>query len=204
MPDVDSAQQPLYQGGVDIANDYAFESGVCVLPIAEDPPESEGELQTWSPVRVMRLHAPYRIRRQSYTARKQNNPPVVPEPADTGKFIFLGGAMGVSNVLNQGYANYDWVVSTEFSYVENCVSRPEDGLVLGAPPWDTDIEVVNRFNIQPATPTIGAISEAGAEAKVGFQMGVDTEAAEFDFGVYGYNNRSFFPGQFFSDELFNA
>lgn len=202
-PGADDLQQPLYDGGASIVNDYVLDPGVCVLPLAEDPPTSDGELATYSPVVILRLHAPYRIRRMSYAARKQNNPPVVPTPDDTGKFIFLAGSITFTNGLNAGYANYDWQVNAEYVFVENCVSRTEDGFVLGSPPYNTNVEGQNANDYPSGKPTIGAISEAGMDALVGWRM-MDTISPELNQGLYAYNNRSYFPKSFFSDDMVNS
>lgn len=218
MPRPDQKQAPLYPAGVDIVNDYQFEPGVCILPLAEDPPEmsdeetgdNTGALKDWSPVVVLRLHAPYRVRRQTTSAKKQNTPPVVPSPADAGKFVFAGGAISIANALNMTNANFDWLVNTEYVFVENCVSRNQDGFVLGAPPYDTLIETGNSqaFGILPSQlptgmgPEFGAVASAGSEAQTGWMMAQNL-FSEANNGVYGYNNRSFYPGNFLDDKLSN-
>jgi hypothetical protein len=128
-----------------------------------------------------------------------------------GKFVFVGGGVSFVNAMNTSLANYDWLVTTEYTYVENCVSRSEDGFVLGSPPYDTVIEeqnaaefagIYSALSPPPGGPKIGAISEAGQEAQVGWIMGNRTEQTN-PLGLYGYNNRSFFPGQFLDDDLVN-
>lgn len=200
---IDSSQTGLYVGGEDIRNEYEFDPGVCVLPVAEDAPASTTALQTWTPVVVLRLHAPYRIRRVKYDVTKQNAPPVIPTPGyDAGKFIFTGGTVGMWAVQNQNFTLWDWTAICEYTYVENCVSRAIDGLVLGSPPWSylsTEAEVAT---IPPANATIGAISAAGAEPRMGL-----TQATRINFistGSYFYNLPSYFPGVFFSDNLVNG
>lgn len=210
MPGKDQNQAPLYPGGVDIQNDYHLEPGVCVLPLAEEPPTDTEALKTWSPVVVLRLHAPYRVRRQNTRTLKQNNPPVVPAPADKGKFVFTGGDISVINGLNVTNANFDWIVSTDYVFVENCVSRNQDGFVLGSPPYETVMDKKNAAEfggLQSNLPTemgpqVGAVASAETPAKVGWMMGQNVFASEFV--PYGYNCPSFFPGTFLDDTLANA
>ncbi len=124
-------------------NTYVMVPGTCVLPVAEEPPTDETALAAWSPVVVFDLHAPYRIRKLSNLAEKKNNPPVVPAPGDTGSFVFLGGSLTVVPVVNNTFSNYDWVVQSEYAYVENCVSRVEDGFVLGGLPYQAAATPIN-------------------------------------------------------------
>ena len=191
-------------------NTFEFNPGVCILPIAEDPPTDPVALAAWSPVVVLRLHAPYRIRTHRYGAYKQNAPPVVPKPADEGAFVFIGGQVRVNCAMNMSLSLYDWDVNTQFQYVENCVSRPQDGMVLGVPPYTTlssqdnsqiyggalDIGTAASGGLQ------GAIRLAGYDAKVGYNQG---KQVDFDSTIpYVYNSPSFFPGNFFSDLLANG
>lgn len=201
----DGVQASLYENGVVIANEFAFDSGVCVLPVAEDAPESEGELASWSPVVILRLHAPYRVRRTNYRADKSTNPPVMPTPEkDSGTFVFVGGSLGVRNVLNQSYSTYDWTVNTDFLYVENNVSRNRDGYVLGVPPWKTVSSAANEAGIAAATPTVGAVAHAGREVLVAKNMGDNISPDAASAGTYLYNMPSYLPGTFFSDNLVNG
>jgi hypothetical protein len=103
--DTNQAGRDLYQGGQGVLNEYAFDPGVCVLPVAEDDPGGAD----WSPVVVCRLHAPFRTRKTRYDSQKQQNPPVVPTPADTGAFVFSRPQDG----LVLGLPAYTWTSSLE-------------------------------------------------------------------------------------------
>lgn len=186
----------LYESGPALLNDYTLMSGVCVIPVAEEPPEDPEELKTWSPVIKLQLHAPYRIRNAKYIARKNNSPPVLPSPGDTGKFIFLGGSVSFLNAPNSA-SNFDWSCNAAYSYVENCVSRTLDGFVLGTIPFQLMSQTQNQ-QAAGGSPTIpyGAISEAGLDAKVGWLQSAT--------GPTYYNTPSYFPGLFFNDGLMNA
>lgn len=196
-------QDGLYQNGFDINNAYTFEPGAYMLPIAEDPPTNPEELKTWSPVEIIRVHAPYRLRHVSYKTVKQNNPPVLPTPGDTGAFKFLSGSVGIGTALNQSFTNFDWMAMGEYTYVENCVSRTEDGLVLGINPYQFAVTEMNAaaYGIPPVSNLVGAIRQAGLAPLVGKQMGDQTSPQA---AAWGYNEPSFFPGSFFSDDLLNG
>lgn len=213
-------QAGLYPDGVGKFNEYDLVPGVCILPVAEDPPTSASELRDYSPVIVARLHAPYRIRRVRYDAKKDNNPPVgIPAPDDAGKFVFVGGTISVQTRVNSSLVNYDWNVGAEYLFVENCVSRVEDGFVLGSsmvPPAmaQENAQTVGGNVFAPAgslsvgaigaalgtSGPQGAIVSAGVDAKTGYRM---AQTINF-FGRWGYNQDSFLPGEFFNDRIVNG
>lgn len=200
---VDTRQQTNYPEGVRVRNDYTLEPGVCVLPLAQDPPTAQAELANWSPVVVLRLHAPYRLRRVNYDTMKQKNPPVLPSPESTGAFVFVGGTLIFNNALDNSLSNYDWRTQADYLYVENCVSRTQDGFVLGLPPYDTATMPRNYQTYPPNSPGVGAIAEAGADARVGYTMGT-TIGNYISSGAWGYNVCSFFPGNLFNDNIVNG
>lgn len=209
MPQPLEVQTDLYPQGAAGHNSYTFEPGVCVLPLAEEPPTSPGELANWSPVVVLQLHAPYRVRRYEYSAKKENNPPIIPAPGNVGKFVFTGGSLTVLQpALNTTLTNYDWSVGAVYEYVENCVSRIQDGFVLGAPPYPlvTDVENAQSVGLSvfsassPSAPSLGAVSQAGVDAVVGYRMG---QGINFS-GSWGYNQATFLPGVFFNAGLPNG
>jgi hypothetical protein len=200
--DTNQAGRDLYQGGQGVLNEYAFDPGVCVLPVAEDDPGGAD----WSPVVVCRLHAPFRTRKTRYDSQKQQNPPVVPTPADTGAFVFTGGNILLTTQLNPSFQRFDWTVVTEYTFVENCRSRPQDGLVLGLPAYTWTSSLENLQGIGQATPANldGAVAQAGYDAKVGFQQAYVQAAAIANDGNWSYNTSSFFPGQFFDPNMANG
>lgn len=207
MATLDNNQAAQYTDGT--VNVYEFEPGVCVLPIAEDPPTDPEALKTWSPVVILRLHAPYRRRTHQYGAYKQNAPPVIPKPADTGAFIHVGGTLRIQVSQNSMNSLYDWDVNSINTYVEDCVSRPQDGCVLGTGPW-TPIASYENSQIYGGALGIGfaisgppgAIRQAGEFARAGYGQSLQVD---FDTTMgYSYNSPAFFPGVFFSDILANG
>lgn len=173
----DLVQSGLYDG-IGNANEYTMLPGVCILPLAEDSPTDFTALQTYSPVVIARLHAPYRIRKYNFSEQKQNNPPVVQTPQDVGAFVFIGGSLSFYNQFNTTWWNSDWNVTGGYIYVENCVSRPQDGYVLGSvTPFTNDPDLANRdyylggTTAQQLGITIGAIAQAGSNALAGYVYG---------------------------------
>lgn len=208
MPEVpqiplDNQQVTLYND-LSIVNNYDFDPGVCILPLAEDPPTNPEELATWSPVVTLRLHAPYRIRKVQYNLNKQNNPPVIPSPVDVGNFVFVSGSIMVSNGQNTSNCNYDWTVISNYIYVEDCASRIQDGLVLGSPPYtrNTTIENANNSGIAQRGIFVGAATEAGYEVLVGINQSNLVNLANQD--GWGYNSPAYLPGKFFDSYLING
>lgn len=184
-----------YLNGPGIHNRFHIVEGVCVLPVAEAPPTDAGELAEWSPVAVMRLHSPYRIRRSSFAATKQTRPPVLPAPGSEGKFEFVGGSLDFATVPNAN--TFDWYCGTEFVYVENCVSRTIDGFVLGTGPFQFPAQQQAELSTgNPLASSPGAISQAGGDAKRGF--------SDQSNGPNSYTSMSFFPGLFFNSEMNNG
>lgn len=220
-------QAGLYPVGIGKINEYTLHPGVCVLPLAEDPPTNPTELGNWSPVVVLRLHASYRQRRVVYRSNKTNNPPAgIPSPASQGAFVFVGGEIGVTTALNSSMTNFDWTVVTEYDFVENCVSRVEDGFVLGSYQVPTTMSAQNAqmetgtdvFGPPPAGDAVpgpmsgqgqrakvlispGAVGYAGVDAQTGFVMGA---SIDFYGSGWGYNCDAFLPGEFFNPRLVNS
>jgi hypothetical protein len=202
----DAQQAGLYtQQG--IQNEYLLVPGACVLPLAEDPPQGQGQLAAYTPVVVLQLHAPYRVRTAAYKSDKTNNPPPAPSPGDTGLFVFVGGSVQIGNTINTTYRNYDWQVGTVYTYVENCVSRHQDGFVLGLPPflWESSRQNVLNTGIPPA-PQVGAVSQAGYDPRIGVAQGNAIVANQIGNlnDQWGYNVSSYYPGTLLYDHLTNG
>jgi hypothetical protein len=199
----DTAQIGLYQE-YENSNEYFFESGICVLPIAEDPPENPIKLLTWSPVVTLRFHSPYRIRKVNYSIQKDKNPPVFPAPTDSGAHIFLNGSIEITNQINTSMRTFDWSMSGTYTYVEKCVSDYTHGLVLGSPPFRYPSELENQVqywvggNQNLIYP--GAVNFAGIETKIGYNMSLYAENG-YPTGTWVYNCSSYYPGNLFDPNM---
>lgn len=195
-------QPQLYRPGMSVINDYEIVSGVCILPVAESPPEDIGELAVWSPVVKLQLHSPYRIRRAKYATKKSTTPPVLPSPKDVGSFVFTGGSLFFTTGVNSTMVSSDWTVQAEYTYVENCVSRTTDGFVLGVPGYVLLTQEENqRVAGGTFSPQLGAIAHAGTDAKVGYTLSQNIDPAS---GLWSYTCQSYFPGKLFNDYLPNG
>lgn len=205
MPNYLKDLQLAYPRGVGTVNNYTVVPGACILPLAEDPPTEETELQTYSPVVVLRLHAPYRVREVVYDTKKNTNPPVLPSPADAGAFVFTGGTLMFVPHLTTDITTMKWDVLTSYTYVENCPHRVEDGFVIGSPPYPDRISNMNKtqYGVPPG-PQVGAIAQAGQDALVGWQMDQVVVVPNLGTGAWIYNAEAYFPGSLFSDSLVNG
>ncbi len=209
----DGTQANLYTAeGYD--NTYKLDPGVCILPLAEDPPTDPDELQSWSPVVVLRLHAPYRIRKMSHLSEKKNNPPPLPSSADQGAFVFMGGTVNIVNKLNTTFRNFDWSVGAEYLFVENCVSREVDGYILGTPTFTWESSTLNAQSGagigligSTITPPAGAVTQAGSDVLVGYNQGLSIVGNQITGElktIWGYNTASYYPGTLVYSNLANG
>lgn len=204
------AQPDLYENGIGKFNEYRLEPGVCILPLAQEPPTNQSELADWSPVVELHLHAPYRVRRVRYISDKVNNPPVLPSPTSQGAFIFTGGTLSIVTALNTSLANFNWTVDADYEFVENCVSRIQDGFVLGSyqvpmamakeNARDLGLNLFSPPGQSASTGGIGAVAQAGLDARTGYLMG---EQINF-YASWGYNQDAFLPGTLFNDRIVNG
>ncbi len=197
------AQTGLMQPGMAVSNEYELKSGVCILPVAESAPCNPNELAEWSPVVVLRLHSPYRIRKARFDVKKSTTPPILPAVGDTGAFVWIGGTINFGPPsVNAGLVSSDWSVSAEYVYVEDCVSRTIDGFVLGTPSYILDSQRSNLANTGGAgTPPFGAIAQAGTDAKVGWTL---SQSINPSSTLWSYTCQSYYPGKFFNDYLPNG
>lgn len=202
---LDNTQANLYTTEGQI-NSYEVVSGVCILPLAEDPPTDSTELASWSPVVVLRLHAPYRIRRYSHTSDKKNNPPPIPSLADQGKFIFVEGTIDITNNLNSSFCNFDWSCTCNYTFVEDCVSREQDGYMLGNPTFQWRSSTINSQSGY-SLPSFGAVAHAGLDGVVGYTQGINIVGNQVTGAlkeIWGYNTPSYFPGTLVLSEMVNC
>src|ERR1700723_3620445 len=168
----DDSQLVNYTGyGID--NEYTLEEGLCILPLATPGPV-EGE----SPVAIIRLYNPYRIRKMKWAANKTGNPPVIPSPVtpSTGEpgnpdnnygnsyFTFLGGTLNLAlPTINNSAGGFNWGASGEYLYVETVPSNPDDGFVIGSYPAPGLVQVLGTSVYGSTVPldTTGAVVGAG-------------------------------------------
>lgn len=198
----DNVQIGQYEQGYDSTNVYRTRPGVCVLPLAEDPPTTPEELYSYSPVVALRLHAPYRERNNVVKVNKDSAPPILQAPVDVGSFKFLGGETLVHNTLRQDQLGFDWQAVTDYRYVELAVPLPSDGLVLGTPPWTwPQVTQAVAAGVVPAYPVTGSVATAGGQVLYAKGAGDDINPSN---GAYTYQFPTFYPGTFFNYYLANG
>lgn len=195
-----------------LVNDYQLNEGVFALPVAEEAPSGPEELKAWSPVQIVRAHSAFRVRTVSFDAKKQQAPPVVPKPADTGAFKFLGGNLTLpAPTLTMNLSDFDWRAYGTFVFVEGTISRPEDGYIIGSGPYTLQSQKDNYDAFGGSVPAPsrvggepivgGAIAQAGPDAWVG-QLQANQVA--FD-APYWINCPSLMAGVFnMNDTMLNA
>lgn len=195
----------LTQGGqynvLNNGNDYQVISGVFALPVAEEPPTNTSELAAWSPVATVKAHAPYRIRNVQFRYDKSGTPPVIPSPESSGAFVFLNGSIGFASPKpNLSFTAFDWTVAGVYTFVENCRASNDDGYVLGAFPFPTIMDQDNALTYTPAAVPLGAISQAGDDAKRAYTQG---QLINNSTG-WMYNSASYFPYILLNNEIING
>lgn len=201
-PNWDQYQPQLYDS-TGAFDEYEIVSGLVVIPIAEQPPESQSELIDWSPVRVVRVHPEYRIRRTSFRNRKTGSPPVLPSPKSSGALIFLGGTLAFQQPqLNSSLVMYNWEGMGQYEFVENCRSSVDDGFLLTNKPFTQTIQAENQLAFQGGQQVaLGAVAQAGDDAKSGYVLAQQTSLLTTN---YSYSCPSYIPSLFFNEDLVNG
>lgn len=187
----------------DIANVYTVNPGTIILPLGESPPINPEELKVWSPVVILKIHSPYKIRNVRYASHKQNNPPHIPAPEDSGSFVYLGGTISIVNAPNITAVGNDWTVISDYTYIENGVYLKENGLILGTPvyaPHYTSI-AFRESGISNPNELFGSLRKSGHHILVDHKNAVHYQ---FRNGIGSYVGGSFFPGYFFDSYLVNG
>lgn len=205
----DARQAGSYTAGAVNVNDYTIVPGVCALPLAEDAPTDENELITYSPVVILRLHAPYRIRRFTQATGKERNPAPIATPKDTGKFVFMGGSITVKPELSTTYNDYNWFVGCEYTFVENCTPNGPTGqplgLVLGTVPVQTTIDESIQQSVGYSWPAYGPAALGGRAVTSGAILGTSIVNGQGALNTnWSYNAQAYYPPQLFYDDLPNG
>lgn len=192
---LDGYQVDLYNS-VAQKNDFTLVSGQFVLPVATNDPDEDA-------VVVVRAHKDYRLRTLSFSAEKENNPPVLPSPQNIGGFSFLGGTTSIPYPTLTPSAGFKWSVATELTFVETgAIDLVSDGYVLGSLPWVYAGQLDNQqYAGYPSQSAPDSIQEAGLGPKAGYVL-----AANLDPSLEGwsYAEPSFFPGTLQSSDLVNG
>jgi hypothetical protein len=135
-------------------DEYTIVSGRVVLPLLEAPPTDPVALASWSPVAVVQLHEPYRVRNVQVSHIREKAPPLLPSPKDSTRFKFLGGTY----LLPRPSENFDgvtmtWEAGAELNFVEAGSTAWFTGFVMTEPPVVTSAEVVAKSLVTPSETT---------------------------------------------------
>ncbi len=197
-PRLDGPQAPRYNNA-DLLNHYAIETGVYIMPVAEAPPTDPVALANWKPFVEVRLHAPYRMRKVSYTAQKDITPPIIPEPADSGAYTFLAGSVSIPHPKVRPNGEFCWTVATDYFYAEASPSHSESGFVLGGI-FDT-FDTPGQGLGASASDAPASVREAGADVKAGWYL---AKSIDLNNPAWSYSEVAYFPAQLFSSDMISG
>lgn len=200
MAVMDSGQADRYRK-IGLVNDYSVYSGKYVLPVAEEPPQTAAELAVWSPFDVVTVHAGYRLRVFSYNVDKEQNPPVLPAPADSGAYKFLAGVYSVPHPSVQTDNSFRWSAEVLLTFAEQCASNSDTGFVLG----HTVDATQSQYNTKDLGGGVGQNLQAPANVRlggVGPQVGW-TLGGQINLlsNNWQYNEPSYYPATLLSADL---
>lgn len=200
MAVMDSGQSDRYRK-LGLTNDYSVYSGKYVLPVAEEAPTDPAELASWVPFDVVAVHAPYRLRVFAYNVDKEQNPPVLPAPEDSGAYKFLAGVYTLPHPSVQTDNSFRWSANVLLTFAEQCASNSDTGFVLGNTVDATQSQYntaglgggVSQNSDAPANVRLG-----GVGPKVGWVLGNQINLLT---ASWQYNEPSYFPANLLSSEL---
>lgn len=207
---LDNPQAGRYTGAARVKHLTRF-PGQFVLPVADEPPADPEKRKTWSPVTVVRAHAPYQEEVDQFEYEKEDTPPVVPDMTDAGHLVFLGGTLTVPTPSLNTAGGMTWTAAGEYHYVSDAVTDElkKTGVVIGQHPFVLTSQRRDAVFTGPASPASGdlppEVELAGIGPRVGWRLasGAATGVGQSDpkAADYTYREPSYMPGSFFSDDL---
>lgn len=182
--------------------EYEIQAGNYALPVAIDPADiAAGD----SPVEVVQAHAPFRIRKALFSAKKANTPPVIPSPESSGSFTFLRGLLKFNQpTLNTDMGSYVWAAQGSYFFVEAITHDVSNGFLLMTLPFSTAIQqdiTTNGFGNQIISQGNGAVANSGTFGRAGWELSQNLNFAD---GSYTYDVYTYWPGAFFNKDLLNG
>ncbi len=104
------ARFPQGYTAADQTNDFEYDTGVVVLPVASREAAHC----------LIRLHGGLGFRRAKWRAARTGNPPIIPAMGDTTGDTFLGGTASPDlPTPSRSGSGYDWVARGEYLYVQD-------------------------------------------------------------------------------------
>jgi hypothetical protein len=199
-------QADSYSPQSGVTDAWDVNPGIAILPVALTQEELDSGV---SPVVVVRLHSPYRMKRVTFNFQKANTPPIVPAPTDSGTFTFIGGSLTFPFPShNTTLTGRTWTVAGDYLFVENAPGDVlnGDGFVNTSPPWWTfDQTARMTAGYYAAAAAIGAaqgagntIGSAGLAAQCGYGAALATDLTNPN---YDYSEPVYYPTIFLNDTL---
>lgn len=189
----DTVQSGLYQEGNKYVVSYKSNEGILALPLAEASPTDS------SPVEIVRLHQPNRIRTVEFENTKGRTPPFIPAPEDNDLEYLLSSEMLFPlPSINADVSSLVWQAMGRMEFVERGSWTVASGYRIG------DYPVLN---------TPGVLG--GIMAVAGGLAGLAAEDAYFgetladnlgnpnaaDYATKSYDYQRHFPSKFLVSEL---
>jgi len=201
---LDGAQAGRYNNA-NLSNQYVVNSGTFVLPVAEEAPTDPTELANWKPLVVVKAHAPYRLRKVNYAAKKEVTPPILPAPEDSGAFVLLTGSVSLPHPKVRPGGDFVWTGATEYYMAEVAPVNSEAGMVLGGlfDAFDLPTQAVTGAGVGIGLGVAGnslptSVRESGNGPKAGW---VAAQSIDLNNPAWDYREPSYFPSQLFSSDL---
>ena len=127
----DGVQAGLYKSYSN-DNSYVYVSGLMVLPVASAS-NTDPNLEPPAPI-VVRVSQPYTLRKQSFSASKDQNPPLLPGPEAGQTLLSSTVAVPLPKIGGSGVPTYNWTVAGEYVYLSSRVITPKTGYPGGSYP----------------------------------------------------------------------
>jgi hypothetical protein len=197
VPVNDSAQSGLYKS---YSNDnaYTYVSGLVVIPLAADTPATQLLRDEYVGAITVRLHQPYSIRKQSFAAKKEQTPPVMPAPTSTDTLISSAFSFPLPEIGATATPTYNYSMAGQYVYLGNKPYSSNIGYPGGR--WPFQFPELNQQ--QSALISIaGAV--AGGAATVAIQN-LNNLTPNFDYGTYYWPFSTFIANSFFDPALSNT
>ena len=105
---------------------YRYESGYLVLPIATAAPDettaTQTEIDNYRPYVAVKVHQPFTIRKQKFSAIKSLTPPVIPKPDPTQGDVILSHSISCplpQPIQHQSGNGFQYSIAGEYTFVED-------------------------------------------------------------------------------------
>jgi hypothetical protein len=130
----DPGQAALYRN-YENANSYVREEGILIIPLASPSPTSPNSPAPPLPL-VVRVHQPYTVRVNSFSAKKEQTPPVVPGASTTDVLVSTQVNVPLPKPSLTTSPTYIYEVSGQYTYLSNVAYGSKTGFPAGEYPYE--------------------------------------------------------------------